>query len=307
MGVGLLASVASAAQETDASAQSDGIPATAYQTVNVRNGPGTFYDIVGRLSAGDSVIVDGRYEADEQWLHIIMSDGQPGWVGAFVLMLEGEISALPMVSAELDNEVEGGSSGPGADVIVVAYGRVNVRSGPNLTYEVVGQMEVSSEAQAVARSSEDSDWLFVEDVNGDEDFEGWVAYFTVRVTGDTETLPVRVPDDAGELVVPSTLIATRYNARLHTVPTLDSPTVLVVPFDDFVTPLAQTADGQWLYVQYGETEGWGAVELFVISQPQLETIPLYNSNVGAFAAPATPLSSTIEPLTFATPPPGAVG
>ena len=41
-------------------AQDADIVATAYQTVNVRRGPGTQYEIIGQLDGGDTVPVLGR-------------------------------------------------------------------------------------------------------------------------------------------------------------------------------------------------------------------------------------------------------
>ena len=62
---------------------------------------------------------------------------------------------------------------------IIAFGRVNVRSGPSITYSVVGQLEVEDEAPVTARSNYNNDWLYIEN----ESISGWVAYFTVTVRG----------------------------------------------------------------------------------------------------------------------------
>lgn len=283
VGVGLFAGV-SAAQD-DAS-----IPATAYQTVNVRSGPGTYYEIVGRLTAGDDVLVDGRAESDAMWLHIVMSDGHLGWVSAFVLLLEGDVMTLPVFTDGTSIE-----AAPDDPVLVIAIGRVNVRTEPTLMADVVGQMEVESSAVAIARSNAENDWLYVQHTNDDETFEGWVAYFTVRVEGDTENLPVRQPADTGELVAPSQLIDTLYNVRLRAEASLDSDVVTIIPFATTVTPIGRTGDAEWLYVVYENVEGWASSDLFDIDADYLNVLPVQEARALQISATPVPNSIIIPP------------
>jgi N-acetylmuramoyl-L-alanine amidase len=245
-------------------AQENSLPATVYQTVNVRSGPDTRFEITGQLREGDAVRVDGR-DAQGRWLRVVLGDGATGWVPVFVLILEADPMTLPVVGDALPNT-------PASEgVSVIAYGSVNVRGGPGMGYEIVGQLDVDDRAQAVARSSVYNDWLQIEN----EAIGGWVAYFTVQVTGDPNTLPVFIPE-LGETVLPPTLqIATRYNTRLREQPMLDSPVITVIFFDVQVSPLARTEDNEWLYVLYNDQVGWAATRLFVITDEQLEDVPLY--------------------------------
>src|SRR5690606_31622145 len=199
----------------------EGIPATVYQTANVRSGPDTRFEIVGQLAQGDSVLVTGR-DDEGRWLQVTLDSGESGWLPLFVLTLEGELEDIPVV----DNGLA--TSAPEEEVTVAAYGRVNVRSEPSIGGNIVGQLDVGDTAQASARSSDDNDWLLIEN----DTVEGWVAFFTVRVQGNLEALPILVPDSSGEeLIPPEVLIRTRFNARLHPVPELDSETVVIVPFN----------------------------------------------------------------------------
>jgi uncharacterized protein YraI len=264
------------------SAQENEVTATAYQTVNVRSGPDTRFEIVGQLQQGDTAPVTGRESEANRWLEIRMDDEQAGWVASFAVIVDGNLASLPVVeeTATTDTSEDG--------VMVVAYGRVNVRGGPSIAYEIVGQLEVEDEAQATARSNQNNDWLLIEN----EDIEGWVAYFTVSVQGDPDTLPVLVPDGNGEEFVPPSMVTTtRFNVRLHTEPERSSPTVTVVPFNSNVTLMARSEDRSWLYVLYGEIPGWGATRLFDISDEQLEIVPLYTPDIEV----------TAEPLSEATP------
>ncbi len=109
---------------------------------------------------------------------------------------------------------------------------------------------------------------------------GWIAYFTVTVTGNASALPIRVPDSSGQILVPpSVLIETRFNTRLHTETALDSDVIGIITFDSEVTPLAKSADDAWLYIAYEQLTGWAFSDLFVISDEQLATIPVYVEGV----------------------------
>lgn len=271
----ILLSSAAYAQETPDVTPLD---ATVYQTVNVRSGPDTRFDIVGQLARDTAVLVDGRADEEGSWLRIIMPNDEFGWLPVYVLTVEGDISDLPLVSA-IDGQ-------DGTAVTVHAYGLVNVRSGPSISSDIAGQLEVDSEAEAIARSNEDNDWLYIVA----DDVEGWVAYFTVQVQGNPNQLPVRLPQtEGGDLVPPPAVVRTRFNTRLHTEPALESPTTLIIPFNSEVAPLAQSEDRRWLFVDYQGTTGWGAVGLFSIARAELALVPVYDEDFepGATATPAS--------------------
>lgn len=245
------------------------ITATLYQTVNVRSAPGTRTEIVGQVSAGDTVEVIGRAAGPSRWLQVVLADGVTGWIPSYLLILNGDPASLPVVAGS-------GEDDESAEVIITAYGTVNVRSGPSILEQIVAQLEAGDRAQALARSNERNDWLYIEN----DMLAGWVAYFTVDVQGNPNSLPLRVPDVASdELIHPTRLIRTRFNTRLHIEPELSSPTVGVVPFDTEVTPLARSEDNLWLYVASETLVGWAAADLFAISDAELDELPLYSPDV----------------------------
>lgn len=244
------------------------ISALVYQTTNVREGPDTRFPILGRLAQDDRVQVFERESAAARWLHVITETGTSGWIPAFsVELAEGRsLAELPIYQSAIPNP-EGGS----ADVTVTAYGRVNVRSGPAIAYEIVGTLDLDDEAAVMARSNTLNDWLYIET----EEVQGWVAFFTVMVTGDPNTLPVLVPDSEGQVLIsPTRVLRARFNIRLHESPTLDSSTLAVIAFNSRVTLLARTEDGTWLYVDFDGVAGWGAADLFS-TPPDLSSIPIY--------------------------------
>jgi len=258
------------AQNTPFPADAVLIDAVVYQTTNLRQGPDTRFEILGRLAQDDRVQVFER-DSTSRWLHVISETEVSGWIPAFSVELASErtIDELPVYESAIPNPDVAG------EVTVSAYGRINVRGGPAIRYEIVGTLDLGEQATATARSNTLNDWLYIEN----ETMQGWVAYFTVRLAGDPNTLPVLVPDsEGGDLISPSLVLRARFNVRLHTEPMLDSPTLLVLPFNSRVTLLARTADADWLYIDYNGTAGWGAAGLFS-TPPDAETIPVYTPDL----------------------------
>jgi len=270
----LLLATAVAAQE--------GVSGTVYQTANVRSGPDTRFAIVGQLSADDEVQIDGR-DSESRWLHVILSDGTMGWLPVFAVILNGDLADIPVFQ-------EDQATPESADqVMVISYGRVNVRSGPGIDFGIVGQLDVDDQAAAIARNSGENDWLLIRFGNT----EGWVAYFTVNVQGDALTLPVLVPDSSGQsLIPPSRLLRARFNVRLHQTPDLGSNVVAIVPFNSEVTPIGRSADSTWLFVGFNDQSGWSVAQLLDITREEVQSLPTYGQS--SPLAEATP-ETTTEP------------
>lgn len=266
-----------AAQEAE-----QGVTAQAYQTTNLRSGPETRFEIVGQVAADEEVTIVGRDPLD-RWLLVLTDEGINGWVPVYALVYEGDLSLIPVI----DESTEAS----GDDVWITAYGRVNLRSAPDIAAEVVGQMDIGDTAPAIARCCPTNDWLYVvfepSTVANSEStpeagaisladaIEGWVAYFTVDITGDLSILPILTTGDVIDtLVEPSSLINTLFNARIRAEPALDSSVVAIVPFNATVQPLGRTSDSDWVYVAYDGLEGWGSAPLFAITNGELSALPV---------------------------------
>ena len=65
---------------------------TTNQTVNVRNGPGTNYSLIGQLAAGQTFDVIGKNAAGD-WLQFTYS-GQPAWVSASLVNVSGDLNSI---------------------------------------------------------------------------------------------------------------------------------------------------------------------------------------------------------------------
>jgi SH3-like domain-containing protein len=64
-------------------------------TINLRSGPGTEYDVVGSLSRGDSLEIIGR-NADSSWWQVSTPNG-PAWIAAFVTEASNIDESIPVI------------------------------------------------------------------------------------------------------------------------------------------------------------------------------------------------------------------
>lgn len=159
----------------------DGVTVYAFRTVNVRSGPNIEAEVVTRLKPGDSLRATGRSDPGNNWLQLDL-DGAPGWVAYFTVTVAGNPDTLPIAVAGQDSRPRPALDAP---VTVHAFRTVNVRSGPDTHFPMLGQLLVGDTAAVTGRSDPGNNWLRI-DFNG---AEGWVAYFTVAVSGDPDTLP----------------------------------------------------------------------------------------------------------------------
>jgi hypothetical protein len=93
-------------------AESCGVPPTikAQNPTNVRQGPGANYPVAGQLVYLEVRFILGR-AADAAWWLIQLDDGKTGWVAGDVVIVQGYIGGVPIVSAPAIN---GQTPTPGA-------------------------------------------------------------------------------------------------------------------------------------------------------------------------------------------------
>jgi N-acetylmuramoyl-L-alanine amidase len=158
------------------------------------------------------------------------------------------------------------------EVIAQAYATVNVRSGPGTQYDIIGQLTSGNEVQITGRSDEESNWLRI-------DFEGrdgWVAYFTVSVLGNTEQLPVVAPRNVQAIApmpataTPANIQATSelYATAYRIVNVRSGPGTEYVPIGTLqpgnsADVTGRSSDSEWLRINYNGQEGW--IAFFVVS------------------------------------------
>ncbi|MFZ2488712.1 MAG: SH3 domain-containing protein [Anaerolineae bacterium] len=65
--------------------------------VNLRNGPGQTFDVLGQVLQGERLDIIGR-DADSQWWQVCCFAGQPGWLAAEVVSAEGPLDAVAIAA-----------------------------------------------------------------------------------------------------------------------------------------------------------------------------------------------------------------
>jgi uncharacterized protein YgiM (DUF1202 family) len=156
--------------------------------VNVRSGPGTGYDSFGQLEAGGKVQIIAR-DSQKTW-YLILYPAAPqgrGWVAAqFVTVSPGTdvpVDATPT------------PTGPTGRVIQ----RLNVRSGPGMTFDTLGMLEPGVTVSLTGKNSSAS-WFQIGYPAGPGG-RGWVTSQYIQ-TDASSNLPVL--DEYGILVTPGT-------------------------------------------------------------------------------------------------------
>lgn len=114
--------------------------------LNLRDGPGTRHDVIGRLSPGDRVDVE---ESLGLWTKIRLPSGARGWVsGDYLARGEPAVTDLRFVGQ-------------------TDAGYLNLRAGPGTTHGVLRRMYPGDRLEPLGR---DGDWMRVRHVSG---AEGW--------------------------------------------------------------------------------------------------------------------------------------
>ncbi len=64
--------------------------------VNVRNGPGVGFGILGRMAGGQRASILGKSDDDQWWQ--IDYEGQSGWISARYVKAMGDVASVPTVA-----------------------------------------------------------------------------------------------------------------------------------------------------------------------------------------------------------------
>lgn len=167
-------------------------------TLNVREGPGTDYAVVGKLPQGTTVTVEGRNEAGD-WLVIccVPNSETRGWVSGGLVTpnyTTEQAGALPVVAAPAapaatpSPTAAAATATPAGQQGSVTAVTLNVRSAPSTTATVVGKLR-EGDAVGVQGRNEAGDWLFVCCVPNTQT-SGWVSAQYVSPSFAAADLPV---------------------------------------------------------------------------------------------------------------------
>jgi len=283
---------------------------------NVRSGPTTGSEIMGRLPAGSQAQVTGRTEAGDWWQ--IAFDTGPGWVAAEVVEFNGDRAAVPVVAAAAVvtptvTAAPTATATPAAAVRIPAGG-TNMRSGPGLNFDLLGRLPENS-SHLVTGKDETGEWWQIEDPAG-QNGRAWVAAAVVEFNGQAEAVPVERPVAANATPTP-TLTPTATPSPTPTVPViagsveaLDAINVRSQPsstgelaggmyLGETANVLAISPDGKWWQIDLKGTPGWVAAE-FVRFTGDKNAAPIFGLGTVTPTASPTSLRPTATPFIFPT-------
>lgn len=301
---------------------------------NVRSGPDTDFETVGRLEAGETAAVIGRTEAADWWLveFTPAPDGQ-GWVSGEVVEFVGEVADVPVVEAEtvapepeatVDSEVEAESEEavdtasteePAVEeptatatpaepaVIIIPEGGVNVRSGPSLEADLLGRLDEATKVTVIA-ADQTGEWWEIEYEAGPNG-RGWVAAIVVELEGNPDSLPVveATEETVEETVTPTPTIPRTAGSieatdaiNVRDEPSLDGAVVGALYQGEAADVLAVSDDGDWWLVEFaGAPDDQAWVAgEYVEFEGDLATVPIFGLGTPTPTASATP-DATITP------------
>lgn len=75
------------------------------EAVRIRQGPGTDHEAIGALAPGACITILER-NADSTWVYMETADGFGGWVAAFLLAIDGDLSKVSVQSSDNDATTE---------------------------------------------------------------------------------------------------------------------------------------------------------------------------------------------------------
>jgi uncharacterized protein YraI len=157
--------------------------------INVRAQPSTANASLGMIDIFTRVQVTGK-DASGSWYRIIHADSY-GWVRAeYVQVSAGD--EIPIVET-------GSNSASGVDALVIH--KINVRKGPGVEFDSIGELNQKDVARVIGRDSSGA-WLHIEFPIA-TDGKGWVTAQFIQVD-NAGILPIV---DAAQPIIPATQAA----------------------------------------------------------------------------------------------------
>jgi uncharacterized protein YraI len=156
----------------------------AVANINIRQGPDLRYQKIGTLENGQSADIVG-ISADSLW-YLIKVPGTTnvqGWIARDYVVTENA-EDVAIVSSDSGSQ---STLAPGSPYLLAKV-TVNVRSGPDTTFALVGQLNQGQIAEIVGKSSDGAWWAI--QLPGSKNTQGWVAaaYVDAKNTNDVPVI-----------------------------------------------------------------------------------------------------------------------
>ena len=203
--------------------------------LNFRDGPGTYYQVIGQIYRNEQVVILGSQDG---WYNVSYA-GMTGWVsGDYVVVNQTNVAAQEPVTVQEPAKVYGTINGD----------YVNVRSGPGLNYNVITMMNWGDRVEVLGNTEE---WYNILLSDGSK---GWVYgnYIVVNQTNVAAQEPAKVY---------GTISANSVNIRSG--PGLNYNVITMMNWGDRVEILGNTEEWYNILLSDG-SEGWVFHELISV-------------------------------------------
>ncbi len=161
--------------------------------VNVRAQPSTSAQLLGQINRGQSVTVIGK-SGDGQWVQVSFaaSPNGSGWVFTQVASISGDLNSVPVTDGQTPSTpppASGEQLQPPFVRLKADQPFANVRSGPDVSFQRLGQLDATRPAARVKGKNAAGSWWQIE-FPGAPDNTAWVFGQLVDLTGDANAVPV---------------------------------------------------------------------------------------------------------------------
>lgn len=235
--------------------------------IAVRSGPGFNYSAVGYVNNGSYINLIGR-NSDSSWVKVSANNNTlTGWMNASVIETTLSIGSLPVVDGTPVVTPPPTTSPPpaGAATASVTTGALNVRSGPGLGYNVLGQVYLGQTVTLNGRNSE-ATWVKVTTGTG---LQGWVSAALIQANVAISTLPVVNAPTLNSVAMVNTGMA-----NVRSGPGLEYTAVTRIGYGTTVTLVGRNSVSNWIKVQLSNgTQGW-VHESLLDANVAISTLPV---------------------------------
>lgn len=168
---------------------------TSGQVINVYRQPAGDSTVLGKISPSEKKTVVGR-TANGEWWQVCCVGGEPGWVMALLVTVGGfteSVPAIPMISSPSPSPSSTptdttAAPTPQRPLLITIHDGVNIRTGPGISYEPIGQVRRNA-SYAITGVSPDRKWWEV-NYGGRV---GWISASMVEVVGSVDQVTVSTP------------------------------------------------------------------------------------------------------------------
>lgn len=252
---------------------------TASVDTTIYNGPGTDYEPIARLLAGQSAEVSGT-SPDRLWWQMIIPEasGTKGWVISNDVIAEN-IENVPIVDPGTEPSPE---VPPEPDVYgtVTAITTVNIRGGPGITYEIVGTLEQGKVADVLGISVDRLWWyITIPDTEGDV---GWV-FDEIVTSENTENAPTVDQDGnelPGQIIIPTPVpgspqLTALANVNIRSGPGIEFEKIGLFTEGKSAQVIGVSQDGTWWAIVMPSAEkGRGWVNDGFVTTENTDEVPI---------------------------------